>query len=322
MISSTAETLFLCLNITKIVSVMRIVLHTVIVLFLALPIESLAQGYIKSDYVLSSTFKEEGKEGKLGSGDLLKVSGGYTLPLSTKLNEGGQVTAWSIALNGSYSILNNKEIAGNLNPEKVLNASLNIAHIRPLSKKWSLIASVGGGVYSEPNEISRESLLVNGGVIFIYKVSNKLDVGIGAGVTNSYGTPIAMPMAYLKLNLTGKYELKVDISTKIEIAGITKISDKFRLKLVAMEMDGISAVMEKGGKSMMYSSVMMRSFLSPEFKMGKSSTLFLGGGAVWTRSSQLTERSLKAFWDSFKSDDEDLYFKPAGYMTVGFRYGF
>lgn len=301
---------------------MRIDGYVVIALFLIFPIKSLAQGYIKSDYLLSSTFKEEDKEDKLGSGDLMKISGGYTLPFSVKQNEQGQVTAWSATINGSYSILSNKGAAGSLNPDEVLNASLNISHIRPLSKKWSLIASLGGGIYSEPDKISWESLLVNGGVIFIYKINNKLDVGIGAGITNSYGTPIAMPMAYLKLNLTGKYEVKVDLSTKVEVAGIAKFSDKFHLKLVAMEMDGISAVMEKDGKSMIYSSMMMRTYLIPEFKIGKSSTIFMGGGAVWTRSSKLTERTLKSLWNSFKDDNDNLYFKPTGYFTLGFRYGF
>ena len=35
-----------------------------------------------------------------------------------------------------------------LNPDNILNASLNISHVRPLSDKWSIIASVGGGVYA------------------------------------------------------------------------------------------------------------------------------------------------------------------------------
>lgn len=301
---------------------MRVILRIAFILFLISPIKSLAQSYIKYDYLFSSRFKEEGKKDKLGSGDLMKISGGYTLPFSVKQNELGQVTAWSATLGGSYSILENKGMASELNPDKVLNANLNISHIRPLSRKWSLVASIGGGIYSEPDNVSWKSVLINGGVIFIYKVSNKLDVGIGAGITNSYGTPIAMPMAYLKLNLTGKYEVKIDVSNKIEIAGIAKFGDKFHLKLVAMEMDGISAVMENDGKSMIYSSVMMRSFLSPEFKFGKSSTVFLGGGAVWTRSSKLSERTLKSFWNNFKNDDDDLYFKPAGYLTLGFRYGF
>lgn len=303
---------------------MRIILHTVIILFSLLPIKCLAQGYIKSDYLFSSKFKEKEGAEKLGSGDLLKISGRYTFPFSAKKNDLGQVTAWSATLGGSYSILDNRGLANDINPNKVLNTNLSISHIRPLSKRWSLVASFGGGSYSEPNNIKWSSILVNGAVIFIYKVNDKLDLGIGAGITNSYGIPMAMPMSYLKLSLTGKYEIKVDVSTKIEIAGTAKFNDKFHLKLVAMEMDGISAVTERDGKSMIYSSMMMRSYLTPEFKLGKSSTLFLGGGGVWTRSSRLSERTLKSFWNTFKNNEnENRYkFKPTGYLTVGFRYGF
>jgi len=301
---------------------MRIVFYAVIILLFSLPVKCVAQGYIKSDYLFSSTFKEKDGNSKLGSGDLFKISGRYTLPLSAKQNSIGQITAWSATLGGSYSTLNNQDIAKSMNPNEVLNINLNISHTKPLSEKWSLIATLGGGIYSEPNKITWKSLLVNGGAIFVYRLNNKLDLGLGAGITNSYGVPIIMPMSYMKLNLTGKYEIKVDLSTKIEIAGTAKFSNKFHLKLIAMEMDGISAVMEKDGKSMIYSSTMMRSYLTPEFKIGKSSTIFLGGGGVWTRSSKLSERTLKSFWSSFKNDDEKYRFKPTGYLTLGFRYGF
>jgi len=301
---------------------MRIIFCAVIILLFSLPHKSVAQGYMKSDYLFSSTFKEKDEDSKLGSGDLLKISGRYTMPLSAKQNSLGQTTAWFSTLGGSYSTLNNVGIAKSMNPNEVLNINLNISHVRPLSEKWSLIATLGGGIYSEPNKVTWKSLLVNGGAIFIYRLNDKLDVGLGAGITNSYGVPVIMPMAYLKLNMTGRYEIKVDLSTKIEIAATAKFSNKFHLKLIAMEMDGISAVMEKDGKSMIYSSTMMRSYLTPEFIIAKSFTVFLGGGAVWTRSSKLSERTLKSFWNSFKNDDEKYRFKPTGYLTVGFRYGF
>ena len=53
-----------------------------------------------------------------------------------------------------------------------------------------MLASLGVGVYSSPNEIAFRSFLVNGGVIFAYKCRNNLDIGIGAGITNSYDVPI------------------------------------------------------------------------------------------------------------------------------------
>ena len=45
-----------------------------------------------------------------------------------------------------------------VNPDNLLNASLNISHIRPLSDKWRIIASVGGGVYASLDGVSMKTL--------------------------------------------------------------------------------------------------------------------------------------------------------------------
>lgn len=300
---------------------MRTISYTVLMLFLFLSANCLAQGYVKSDYLFSSTFRNDVGD-KLGSGDLWKISGRYTLPFSMKRNNDGQITAWSATISGSYGILHNKNMVNNIHPDEILNTNLSIAHVRPLSAKWSLIASLGGGIYAEPNAITAKCILASGGAIFVYKVSNRLNVGVGLGLTNSYGVPIVMPMAYLKWDLPGKYEIKVDLSTQVEISAATKLTDRLKLRLVGIEMDGMSAVREVEGESMIYSTTMMRSYLTSELKVGKSSTLFLGGGGVWTRSAKLSKRSLKSFWNSFKDDDDKLRFNPTGYLTVGFRYGF
>lgn len=292
-----------------------------VLMVIILPVGGWAQGYIKSDYLFSSTLKDE-KENKYGSGSLTKISGRYTLPLSVKRNEQGKVTAWSATLSGTYAILDNQGVAADINPSEVLNANLSVAHMRPLSGKWSLIASLGGGIFSEPDQVTTKSLLASGALIFVYRINQKLDAGIGVGLTNSYGVPIIMPMTYFKVNFTGKYEIKADISSRMEVSAAVMFGNKFRLKLVAMEMDGISAVMERDGRSMIYSSTMMRSYLTPEWQITPKSTLFLGAGGGWMRSVQLSERTLKGFWNNFKNDDGEFQFKSTGYLTVGFRYGF
>lgn len=137
-------------------------------LLVILPGLSYGQGYISSDYMPASTLKDDAGN-KYGSGDLLILSGRYTLPFSVRHNEKGQVTAWSATLNCSYGILNNKGPAKELNPDNILNSSLNISHIRPLSDRWSIIASLGAGVYASPNEITMKSVLANGAVVFVYK---------------------------------------------------------------------------------------------------------------------------------------------------------
>ena len=280
-----------------------------------------AQSYFKTDYIPSSTFKEKGGDEKLGSGDLMRISGAYTLPLSVKKNELNQITALSATLSGAYSSMDNKGLARTLNPREIFNTNLTLSYLRPINDKWSLIGALGAGIYSEPNDVSWKSVLVNGGLIFVYKINDKLGVGVGAGVTNSYGIPMAIPMVYLKYNLTGKYSITVDFALRLQVAGTVKFSDKFNLKLTAIEMDGISAVTELDGKKMVYSSMMMRSYLSPEYKLDKKSTLFAGIGGTWMRNSKLSERKLKSLWKSFSDDDKYTY-KPTAYFTIGYKYGF
>ena len=280
-----------------------------------------AQGVIKTEYMPSSSFKDEAGN-KLGSGDLLKVSGAYTLPFSLKQNASGQPIMWSASVSGAYAVLNNKDMVLDMHPDEVLNANLSLTHVRPISKKWYMIASVGGGVYSAPDAITWESVLVNGAIIFVYKCRKNLDLGIGAGVTNSFGVPIAMPMFFLNWQLSGNYEVNVNLSSGMEISGAVRLGKRFKLRLVAMEMDGMSSVMDVDGKSMIYASAMIRSYLRPEYKIGEKSCLFLGVGGNWLRSADLTKRTLKGFANSMFKDKEETNFYPTVYLSAGLKWGF
>ena len=240
----------------------------------------------------ASSFRDEAGN-KLGSGDLLKFTGAYTLPFSLKQNASGQPIMWSASVRGTYAILNNRHMALDIHPDEVLSGSLNLTHVRPLSKKWYMIASLGAGIYSAP-----------------------------AGLTNSFGVPIAMPMFFLNWQLSGNYEVNVNLSSGVEVSGAVRLGDRFKLRLVAMEMDGISSVMDVEGKSMIYASVMMRSYLCPEYKIGKKSCLYLGIGGNWLRSGDLTKRTLKGFVDNMFSDKDDPYFNPTVYFSAGVKCGF
>ncbi|MDR2920694.1 MAG: DUF6268 family outer membrane beta-barrel protein [Tannerella sp.] len=297
------------------------VLYCTIILSFFFSASSFAQGYIKTDYLFPSSLKNENGD-TFGKGDLLKISGRYILPLSVRQNSLGQISAWSATLSGSYGIFGNKKITEQTIPDEIINLNLSISHIRPISQKWYMVASLGGGIYAEPDAITAKSILINGGIFFVYKLLDNLDVGIGAGITNSYGVPVLMPTSYIKWNLTGKYKVTANITNSMEISASAQFNDKFSLKLVGMEMDGMSAVMNIEDKSMIYSSTIMKSYLVPEYKIGKSSTLYLGAGGAWMRSSKLSRRTLKGFWNTFKSDDNNPDFKSTGYLTVGFRYRF
>lgn len=280
----------------------------------------LAQGYVKTEYLTSSDFMEDGDK-KLGSGDLLKISGGYNQPLSMKQDSRGPIM-WAGSVRGAYGIFNNRNMTEDLNPDNILNVSLNITHMRPLSEKWYLMATLGGGIYSEPDAITAKSILFNGGAIFMWRARKNLDLGIGLGLTNSYGTPVAMPMLVVKWSVRGNYEVNVDIAGGIDLSVAMKLSDRIKLKLTALEMDGMSAVMEVDGRSKIYATSIMRSYLSAEYATSGTSVFYLGAGSAWMRSVSLTNRNLGEFFDNMFSKDRDLEFKPSVYITAGFRFGY
>lgn len=292
-------------------------------LLAGMSLQGLCQGYVDYDYMPSSSFKD--KEGnRYGSGNLQRISGRYTLPLSRKLNARNQPTAWGMTLSASYAIMENGGEACELNPDRVLNTSLTVSHLRPLSRRWSLLASLGCGIYAVPADIRWHSLLANGAFIFVYRLRENLSIGVGGGLTNSYGVPIVMPMGYLNWRTNSRYEVIIDVANALKVQVATQAGKAVRLELTAIEMDGMSAVMRVDGKQKLYSSTMIRSGLDASFRLIGKASIYAGVGGVWLRSSDVTERNLKSFFKSLSDDDEEnkYRFAPALRFSVGFRYGF
>lgn len=185
-----------------------------------------------------------------------------------------------------------------------------------------MLVSLGAGVFSAPNEISSKAILANGCVIFIRRVRDNLSFGIGAGLTNSYGLPLILPMGLFNWSLSGKYEVNVNLANGMQVDGGIKFSDKFKLKLVPIEMDGMSSVMDVEGESMIYSAILVRSYLRPEYKIGRSSALYLGAGGTWFRGTGMSKRSLKDFLENFGGGEKQLDFTGSGYFTIGYTHDF
>ncbi|NPD81789.1 hypothetical protein HPS57_07355 [Prevotella sp. PINT] len=283
-------------------------------------VAGMAQGYITYENLSSSTLRNELGE-RFGSGDMYMVSAGYTIPLSSKENEWGQRTAWMTSISATYAEMGNHGEAREMNPSSIINSGISLTHIRPISEKWSIIANAGCGIYAPANEISAKSILGSGGVIFVCRLNNNLSLGIGGGITNSYGAPMAMPMLYLNWQRNGKFTFRIDMANSIKMAVSTHFSDRFSLEFVPLEMDGLAAVMSVEGQEQVYSMMMLRSYLSPSFRFGKRMTLFATVGGNWIRGIKTTERSLKGFFDGFTDDGkDDPYFQPALRLSAGMRF--
>lgn len=284
-------------------------------------IRSYGQGYIGYKYVSASTLKDEW-DNKYGSGNMQAVSGAYTFPLSVKRNEAGQLSKWSISLSGIYATLSNDGQASGLNPPDILNGSLSLSYLCPLSKRWSLSASIGGGIYAPTDDISFKSILGSGGILFIYRFSDTFLGGLGAGVSNSYGVPMAMPMFYLSWRKTGRWAFKIDLSNTLCMSVSVRPIPQISIELAALEVDGMSAVVNVEGKDKIYYCAMLSSSLYASLQVAKGISLYGGFGGNWVRAIKLTDRSLKGFADGFKDEHDGKEYRPALRVVAGIRYGF
>lgn len=281
-----------------------------------------AQGYISIDNFSTSRLRNKTGD-NFGSGSMWIISGGYNIPIYTKINDRKQVKSFSASAYATYADLSNDGEASQMNPGKIINSGLNLTYIQPISKKWSVLLTGGAGVYAPADEINLKSVLGNGGAIFICRLNDNLSLGIGGGVTNSYGTPIAMPMMYLSWLRNGKFMFNIDMSNTIKISASTILWNKLKLELAPMEIDGLLAVRSVGNKDQIYSMVMFQSYFSPSLRFSDEFSIFAKVGGNWIRGISARERSLKSFFDSFKSDgNEDPYFDVSLRLSVGVRFSF
>lgn len=275
-----------------------------------------AQVQFSSEYIAPSTLVDSDGNNR-GRGSMAKVGLIANLPFSYEPDSNRQIVRmWAITLSSKYANLNNTGVAGVYVPDRMLNTSLNLTHIRPLGERWKLMASLGVGIYARPNHIVFKSLLANGGAVAVYKVRDNFDLGIGGGLTNSFGFPAILPMIYVNWSLKGLYQIDVSMITGLKVSLKRKWNEKFTTALTAVDMEGMSAVFRKEGKWKIYTTTLMRSHLELDYHYNRHFTFFGGLGATWNRSSRLSDRKFKNFYKLFHSDDH-MHFKPAFTVRLG-----
>ena len=286
------------------------------ILFVLSSMNVFSQGYIEGSFIPNRDFLDDDKN-KLGTANEWQISGRYTMQFSAKVNGQRQPIVWAGTVSGQYVKMNNQEGACEVNPNEVLNLSFNVAHRRPLSERWYMLVTIGAGVYSAPKEITLRSVLANGGIIFAYKWRDNLDIGIGAGLTNSYGVPLIVPMGYLKWTTTGKYEIDVEAVNAVKASVKHQFSDRFSLSLVPFDMSGLTSVVRREGKTKIYGVMRMKSYIRPEWKLSKWSAIYINAGLESFHSVRLSDRSIKGFKNTFMGKEKWRLDKGL-YMAVGF----
>ena len=298
---------------------MKYVIVSMFTLLMWMPEAMRAQVIVKTGYISSSSYKDENGQETGGKGDLKFVEGSVNVPVSQKLNERKQPTVWIVSAGGGYTSMNNKNLQSYIDIDQTINLQLGVTNIRPVSKKWMLLTTVGVGVYTA-SDIRMKNVLGQGGAVFIRQLKPNLSLGAGRAINNTFGYPKSIPAIYFDRSTEGTYEIKFSMMNAMEVSAGMHLNKYLKVSLMA-EMNGALALVEREGKDVMFSQQYIIVGLQPELNLGSSLAITATGGLSCSRIAYYTTRTLKAFFKDM-SKDIDPYFKPAMYVSMGMKYKF
>lgn len=226
---------------------------------------------------------------------------------------------WTLSVAGAYAKLDNENFTEPLVVDEIVNAGINLNHLRPLNDRWSMLASIGGGIYMPSTKISDISLnntLGNAGIVFIRHLKPNLDLGGGVAFNNSFGTPMLFPAFYLNWRTEGKYSVNIALMNGLAVSAGYDVGKSLRISVIG-EMNGQVALLEQDGEGKMFSHMYMIGGLRPEIKIGKKLSIPLTGGISAWRPAQMNDRTLKSI---FK--EQNYYFQSAIYASAGLKMKF
>lgn len=282
-----------------------------------------AQIMFKTEYFGTSDYRltEGERDEKVGNskGAAVVYRGGISLPLSMTLNENNRPTLWAVSLGAAYAKLDNQNFTEPLVIDEILDLSISLNHVRPLNERWSVLATVGGGIFmpgTRFSEIRFKHVLGTVGAIFMYHLRTNLELGGGIALNNSFGYPMVFPAFYFNWKTEGRYVVKISMLEGLEMSAGYHTSKCLSLNLIA-EMNGQMALLEQDGKDKMFSHQYIVVGFRPEIKIGKYLSVPITAGIHAMRPAEMTNRNLKSLFQ-----DKGYYFQISPYVSAGLQVGF
>ena len=283
-----------------------------------------AQIYVKSSFIGSSGYEDKDslKTGSKGSTNMIRAGAQFQLSMKMDTVIKGtdtfpSVTIWNVGFDGSRTHFNNKNMQQYDFPVNVYNGRFAFTYMHTLNKKWTLMASLGAGVYtSSIDNITAKQVVGEGALIFIRELRPNLKVGIGLAFDNTFGFPMAYPGLLVDWAVDGKggkYFVRVN-SNELK-AGI-KFNESIQLS-ASFEASGASALY----KDKMFTHTFFAAGLTPEFKVGKHLNIPLTVGVSGMRSMYANQRKISDFF-SYLNKDHLPGFSPSLYVSAGVQYVF
>ncbi|WP_217603195.1 DUF6268 family outer membrane beta-barrel protein [Chitinophaga sp. GbtcB8] len=277
----------------------------------------------KTEYFGKSGYRvtKDGRNERVGNseGSAMVYEGGVNIPLYEKLDENNRPTLWTINVGGEYAKLDNKNFTEPLVIDEILNIGLSLNHVRPLNNRWSMMATVGGGIYmpgTRLSQISFKNVLGSVGAVFIYHLKPNLQLGAGLAINNSFGYPMLFPAFYINWQTKGKYAVKVAAMKGLEMSVRYNAYENLSLSFIA-ELNGQMALLEQDGKDKIFAHQYLVAGFRPEIKIGKKVSIPITAGISATRPAKMMDRKLKSIFQ-----DGGYHFQAAPYVSAGLQIRF
>jgi hypothetical protein len=292
-------------------------IFTFLLIFFSPPVYGQIQ--IESSYMATSKYRDDNNTATGGKGDFKDIGLYVQIPVYIKTNELNQPTAWAIALSGVYASMDNTNLSNDQCLSRLLNSTLGVAHMRPLSEKWMLMASLGAGIYTDLSPFSANTIMGQAGALFIrQRVLTNLDLGIGIALNNVLGYPMLFPALYLDWKTGKRFEFKISLNdTWIASAGM-KLNDLFTLRLVA-QAKGMSAIVNRNNESKMFIKQLAITGLQQEIYVSKIFSIPVLAGVSIVREAYFQNRTLKSI---FHTEENYPHFTTSFYASIGLKFFF
>ncbi len=288
---------------------MKLVSITTILLLLV-SVESIAQISFTTEYFGTSSYRDEHNQ-KVGSskGSALTYQGTANLPLSMRVNENNQPTVWGIGLSGAYVSLDNKNFTEPLVLSEIMNLQMALFHIRPLSQRWSMMATVGVGVYTDDTRFSHlrfRNVLGSAGVVFIRRMLPNLELGAGVALNNAFGYPMAFPALYVNWNYGRKLTCNFSAMDGVNLSVGYNVNEVFNISFIT-EMGGQMALTELDGDDKIFTHQYIVVGFRPELKIAKRISVPITIGFNAIRTAYYDGRSLSAFFKAMGRENDPCF---------------
>lgn len=278
-----------------------------------------------SNEIITSSEYEDSKDNRLGNGYIDVIRATYDQPLSVKFTEDKKPILWRSIVRAQYGHMENNGQATTYNPDDILNATVNIMHIRPIGERWTLMATGGIGIHSTFDDFTWRDIFINAAAVFSYKHNDKLDYGFGVAAITTYGWPLVLPMPYIRWHsaqgqgkpVPGTWEFDVNFMGRAQTTASTWLNERLKLNIDAFDMESLHANVKVDGDWKVYSTTVTQSGVRPELTIGKNGTVSLAAGIVWKRTNSLADRSYSGFFKNF-NHNRRRHFGRSAFLTIGY----